>query len=121
MSYFVRNGRTYRLAGAIVLGDAAVSAGIVSPIMVIVVAISAISSLMFSNVGMVNAIRIWRIIFMIFATTCGIVGIFLAGILLISNLCSFTSFGKPYLYPLIPLDKKFLFGSLFKIWSSRKR
>lgn len=108
------SGTAISILGAIVLGDAAVSAGIVSPIMVIVVAISAISSLMFSNVGMVNAIRIWRIIFMIFATTCGIVGIFLAGILLISNLCSFTSFGKPYLYPLIPLDKKFLFGSLFK-------
>ena len=51
---------------------------------------------------------------MIFATTTGIVGIFLAGMLLIANLSSLTSFGKPYLYPLVPLNKKFLLGTLFK-------
>ena len=108
------SGTAISILGAIVLGDAAVSAGIVSPIMVIVISLSAISSLMFSNVGMVNAIRIWRIIFMLFATTTGMIGIFLAGILLITSLSSKDSFGKPYLYPLIPLNKKFLKHFLFK-------
>ncbi len=102
------SGTAISILGAIVLGDAAVSAGIVSPIMVIVVSLSAIASLMFSNVGMVNAIRIWRIIFMLFATTTGIIGIFLASILLITALTSKAPFGKPYLYPLIPLNKRFL-------------
>ena len=108
------SGSAISILGAIVLGDAAVSAGIVSPIMVIVISLSAIASLMFSNIGMVNAIRIWRIIFMIFATTTGMIGIFLAGILLTSSLTSKTSLGKPYLYPLIPLNKKFLKNVLFK-------
>lgn len=108
------SGSAISILGAIVLGDAAVSAGIVSPIMVIVISLSAIASLMFSNIGMVNAIRIWRIIFMLFATTTGMIGIFLAGILLTSSLTSKTSLGKPYLYPLIPLNKKFLKNVLFK-------
>ena len=108
------SGTAISILGAIVLGDAAVSAGIVSPIMVIVVSLSAIASLMFSNVGMVNAIRFWRIVFMLFATTGGMIGIFLAGILLITNISSLSSIGKPYLYPLIPLNKKFLKGALFK-------
>lgn len=108
------SGTAISILGAIVLGDAAVSAGIVSPIMVIVVSLSAIASLMFSNIGMVNAIRIWRIIFMIFATTTGMIGIFLASILLLVSLTSKSSLGKPYLYPLIPLNKKFLKNTLFK-------
>lgn len=108
------SGTAISILGAIVLGDAAVSAGIVSPIMVIVVSLSAIASLMFSNVGMVNAIRIWRIVFMIFATTAGMIGIFLASILLIVHLCSLSSIGKPYLYPLIPLNKKFLKNTILK-------
>ena len=108
------SGTAISILGAIVLGDAAVSAGIVSPIMVIVISLSAIASLMFSNVGMVNAIRIWRIIFMLFATTTGMIGIFLAGILLITELSSKSSFGKPYLYPLIPLNKRFLKDAILK-------
>ena len=51
---------------------------------------------------------------MLFATTTGMIGIFLAGILLITSLSSKDSFGKPYLYPLIPLNKKFLKHFLFK-------
>ena len=107
-------GTAISILGAIVLGDAAVAAGIVSPIMVIIIALSAIASLMFSDVGIVNAIRFWRIFFMILATLMGIVGIFFAGILLTVKLTSLNSFGKPYLYPLIPLDKKFLFNSIIK-------
>lgn len=117
------SGTAISILGAIVLGDAAVSAGIVSPIMVIVIALSAISSLMFSHIGMVNAIRIWRIIFMLGATLAGIIGVFLAGFLLIINLASLSSIKKPYLYPLIPLNKKFLLKSIGKssIKKSNKR
>lgn len=109
------SGTAISILGAIVLGDAAVAAGIVSPIMVIVVSLSAIASLMFSHIGMVNSIRIWRIIFMIFATFSGIIGIFIAGFLLIIHLSSLYSFGKPYLYPLIPLNKEFLKKVLIKV------
>ena len=102
------SGSAISILGAIVLGDAAVSAGIVSPIMLIMIATSAICSLMYSNVGMINAIRIWRIIFMIFATIFGIPGVFLADFIFIINLCELKSLGKPYLYPITPFSFKFL-------------
>ena len=51
---------------------------------------------------------------MLFATTTGMIGIFLASILLLTTLTSKFSFGKPFLYPLIPLNKKFLKNAIFK-------
>lgn len=99
------SGNAISILGAIVLGDAAVSAGIVSPIMVIIIAISSICSLMFSSVAMVNAIRLWKIIFLIFASFLGIVGLVFASFLFITIISSLKSFGKPYLYPLAPFGK----------------
>ena len=99
------SGNAISILGAIVLGDAAVSAGIVSPIMVIIIAISSICSLMFSNVAMINAIRLWKIIFLIFASFLGIVGLVFASFLFIIIMSSLKSFGKPYLYPIAPLGK----------------
>lgn len=97
-------GSALSIVGALVLGDAAVDAGLVSPIMVIVIAITAISELIFSLNDVANAIKIWRIIFIIFAGISGMLGVFISLILLISELSSITSFNKPFLYPTSPLD-----------------
>ena len=56
-------GSALSIVGAIVLGQAAVEAGIVSQIMVIVIAITAISGLIVSSTDLVYGIRWWRIIF----------------------------------------------------------
>lgn len=95
-------GTAVSILGGLVLGDAAVSAGIISPIMIIVVAISAISGLVFTSIELTAAIRWWRIIFMILATLLGIYGIFLGIILLTTKLCSINAFNKPYLAPFAP-------------------
>lgn len=114
------SGSAISILGAIVLGDAAVTAGIVSPIMVIIIAASSICSLMFSHVAMVNAIRLWKIIFIIFASFFGLVGIVLGIFLLLIEICSLKSFGKPYLYPIIPLNTNFL-NDTFILRNIRKR
>ena len=95
-------GSALSIVGALVLGDAAVRAGIVSPIMVVVVAITAISSLMSTNFSIANAARMLRFIFMILAVTYGILGITMGLILLTIHLCSLRSFGIPYMTPLAP-------------------
>lgn len=95
-------GTAVSILGGLVLGDAAVSAGIISPIMIIVVAVSAISGLVFTSIELTSAIRFWRIILMILAASLGIYGIFLGLILLVTKLCSITSFNKPYLAPFAP-------------------
>ncbi len=96
-------GTAVSILGGLVLGDAAVSAGIISPIMIIVVAISAISGLVFTSIELTSAIRWWRIILMILASTLGIYGIFLGLILLITKLASIKIIDKPYLAPFSPL------------------
>lgn len=108
------SGNAISILGAIVLGDAAVTAGIVSPIMLIIIAISAICGLAFSHIAVINAIRFWRIIFMISATILGMPGLIFCFFFFIITLCSLKSFGKPYLYPYAPINIKMLTNSIFK-------
>lgn len=97
-------GSALSIVGAIVLGQAAVEAGIVSQIMVIVIAVTAISGLIVSSTELVYGIRWWRIVFIIASATLGLIGVFIASLLFAINLSSMKSFGIPYLSPLTPLN-----------------
>ena len=55
---------------------------------------------------MVNSIRTWRIIFLLFATMLGLIGISVAGIILVTRLASMETLGTPYLAPLSPFNLK---------------
>ena len=70
-------GTAISILGGIVLGDAAVSAGIVSPIMIIVIAISAISGMLIQSIEVINSIRWYRFLFIILSSLFGFYGIFL--------------------------------------------
>ncbi len=98
-------GTSVSILGGLVIGDAAVSAGIISPIMIIVIAISAISGLIFTNNALTSTIRYYRIFLLLMATFFGIYGIFIGLIFLITKLCSITSFGFPYMAPISPIVK----------------
>ena len=82
--------------------------------MIIVIAITTISGLMFNDINMSNALRTWRLIMLIFGSIAGLFGIGIGTMFLIIKLCSTGSFTKPYLYPIAPLDYKALFKSLIK-------
>lgn len=97
-------GTSISILGGLVLGSAAVDAGIVSPIMIIIVAISAISGMIISSIDAVNSIRFYRFILILFATIMGFYGIFLGTILIIATLCNTKSLDKDYLYPFSPID-----------------
>jgi spore germination protein len=105
-------GAAISIVGALVLGDAAVSAGIVSPIVIIVVAITSICGLLFTDIDFVNALRIWRLIFIIFATIAGLIGIVVAGIIFVTKLASVTTDEVPYLAPFSPLNFRALSDSV---------
>lgn len=102
------------IVGALILGEAAVNAGIVSPIMIIVVAITAISSLIFIEPEFNNALRIKRLVFMLGASILGIYGILLVSILFLINLSSYNFLGLPYLSPFAPPDISRLKDSIIK-------
>lgn len=107
-------GSTLSIVGALILGDAAVNAGIVSPIMIIVIAITTISGLMFTDINMANALRLWRLIFLVFAGLAGIMGITIAAMLFIVKIASTKSFSKPYTYPVAPADYTSLIKTIFQ-------
>lgn len=96
-------GSAISIVGALVIGEAAVSAGIISSAMVIVVSLTAISSFVAPAFNMGIAVRILRFGFMILAATFGMFGIMLGVILMVLHLCSLRSFGVPYLAPFAPL------------------
>nr|WP_245375972.1 spore germination protein [Paenibacillus eucommiae] len=102
-------GPAVAVVGTLVIGQAAVEAGIVSPAMVIVVAITAISSFSFPSYSMANSFRMLRFPLMGLAASFGLFGIIIGVIALIQHLSSIRSFGVPYLSPfapLIPSDQK---------------
>ena len=99
-------GSAISILGGLVLGDAAVSAGIMSPIMIIVIALSSIAGFVFTSIELVNAIRVYRIIFILLASLLGIYGIYLGSVFLLYKLITLKSFGKPYLAPFSPFIYK---------------
>ena len=102
------------IVGALILGEAAVNAGIVSPIMIIVISITAISALPFPEPELINGLRWYRLLFMLGATFLGIIGVVLVFIFFLLNLSSLESFGIPYLAPFAPTYKTGLKNTFIK-------
>ena len=112
------SGSAMNVVGALILGDAAVAAGIVSPIVIIIIAATSISELVFYDVDVIDAIREWRLLFIIAATFMGLIGFVAIFIIFIAKLSSLECLGTPYLTPLSPLNIKSLKDSLIRV--SRK-
>lgn len=95
-------GQAMSVVGAVVLGEAAVEAGIVSTPMVIVVSVTAICSFAIPATDMYEAVRIPRYIFTVMGGTFGLLGVTCGIIVLFMKLISKRSFGVPYMVPLAP-------------------
>ncbi|MEG9294915.1 spore germination protein [Mangrovibacillus sp. Mu-81] len=95
-------GSAVSIVGALVIGQAAVQASIVSPAMVIIVSITAIASFATPSFDMAISVRLLRFLFMIGAATFGFYGIILILLMMVVHLCSLRSFGVPYMAPFAP-------------------
>lgn len=95
-------GAAVSIVGALVIGEAAVSAGLVSEIMVIVVALTGIASFMVPRYVQGAAFRMLRIPIMLLAGTLGLLGVMFGVIAISIHLCKLRSFGVPYLSPIGP-------------------
>ena len=113
-------GSAISILGALILGEAAVNAGVVSPIMIIVVAITYISSLLFSDTEISGAIRLWRFIFLIFATFYGLYGIWLGIVIFLINITSYKSMYLNYTFPIEPVDNVYLKDSVINMTTKKR-
>ncbi|KAJ48897.1 spore germination protein [Clostridium tetanomorphum] len=98
-------GATIGIVGGLIIGQAAVSAGIVSPIMIIIVSITAITSFTTPNYEVTSAFRIIRFALIIAASIMGLYGIMLVLIITLIHVIKLKSFGIPYLSPLVNSNK----------------
>lgn len=91
--------------GAIVLGDASVSANIVSPILVIIVAITGITAFAVPDFSLGFHVRIVRFVYIVLGYYAGFLGIAFCFVTHITILASINSFGVSYLSPYSPISK----------------
>ncbi len=99
-------GQTVSIVGALIVGQAAVDAQIVSPAMVIVIATTAITSFVIPNQDFTNALRLWRFIFVVLASLGGLMLLFFGVLVLFYILCTVESFGVPYLSPYVAANSE---------------
>ncbi|WP_051344129.1 spore germination protein [Alicyclobacillus herbarius] len=95
-------GPTIGIVGALIIGQAAVQAGLVSPLLVIVVAVTALCSFAIPNYELSYAVRILRFIFLVCAAFFGFYAIALLMCMLLVRLAVMKSFGVPILSPITP-------------------
>ncbi|VEF48291.1 GerA spore germination protein [Bacillus freudenreichii] len=116
-------GQTIGIVGGLIIGDAVVNAGMVSNVMIIVIALTAIMSFTIPSYEMGNSIRILSLPIMIGAATLGFVGIVFSLMIIIIHMCKLKSFGSPYLSPVAPLHFKDLKDTFirFPIWMLNTR
>lgn len=116
-------GSTLGIVGGLILGQAAVSAKIVSPLMIIVIALTGIGSFAITDYSLGWSYRILRIIFIVLAAICGFYGVAIGLFVYAVILGGQTSFGVPFLAPLAKGKKGSLTNSIFvsPIWKREKR
>lgn len=95
-------GTTIGIIGALILGESAVSANLVSPILIIVVAITGLSSFTIPDFSLSFSFRIFRFLFVILGYMGGLLGIVIGVFIGLTVLVSLKSFGSPYLAPYVP-------------------
>lgn len=95
-------GETIGIVGGIILGQAVVAASLVSPITVVVIAITGLASFAIPDYRTGMAVRAVRFLYMLVALVLGLIGVASVLFLLTVVLCSVKSFGVPYVAPVAP-------------------
>ncbi|MCL2077108.1 MAG: spore germination protein [Oscillospiraceae bacterium] len=90
-------GQAVSIIGGLVVGEAAVSAKLISPAIVVVVAVTGICGFVVSNSDLANSFRITRILLLICSSIAGLYGLSLGLIFMLYYLCQMSSLGAPYM------------------------
>ena len=116
-------GDTVSIIGALIVGQAAVEAKVVSPIAVIIVAAAGLCGFTLPSQDMGGAVRLLRLGFTLLAVALGVYGIMLGLVLLVWHLCCIDSFGVAYTSPLSDggLGKAISVLTRPPLWTTRRR
>lgn len=111
-------GQTVGIVGGIIIGQAAVQAGLISAPVIVVIALTGLASFATPHVGLAGSMRILRFFLILMASAFGLYGILIGGGFIQVHLLALRSFGVPYLWPVAPLNLRSLKDTLVRwpIW-----
>ncbi len=95
-------GSAFGIVGALILGQAAVSASIVSPILIIIIALTGLGNYVVPNYGLGIGLILYRLGLIALSALLGVYGLMIGLFLIVTHLCSIKSFGVDYLAPVSP-------------------
>lgn len=108
-------GGTISVVGGLIIGDAAIRAGITSPAMIVIIAVSTVSVYALNNQAILTAISIFRILFIIATSFFGMFGFLMSLYFTLSYLASIRVFSVPYLSMGADLKWSTIFKALFRL------
>ncbi len=97
-------GNTIGIVGGLIIGQAAVEANIVSPVVVIVIAFTALCSFAIPNEEFASAFRLLKFFFILMCAWLGFFGFLVSLLVVLIHLAGLRSFGIPYLMPFVGAD-----------------
>jgi len=107
-------GTAMSILGGIVVGQSAVAANILSPLVVVIVSLAGIAGFVVPNQDLSSAIRVIRFILSLLAAICGFFGLTVGIIILLIHLCSLDNYGVAYLSPFVDIDESNHKDTLFR-------
>ena len=99
-------GQAISIIGALVVGQAAVQANLISPLVVIIIALTGMTGFTIPNQDFSNSMRIVRFVLILFSTIAGLYGLSIGLVLIIYHLNTLDTFGVPYLSPFVASEGK---------------
>ncbi|WP_127531106.1 spore germination protein [Paenibacillus kobensis] len=111
-------GQTVSVVGGLIVGDAAIRAGLTSPTMLVAAAVTAVATFTLVNQSLNGTVSVIRLFILMLSSLLGIFGFFISLFAVIVYICSLESFGHPYLLPIAPIKWKKVLGAIIQLpWS----
>lgn len=107
-------GQTVAVVGGIIVGDAAIRAGLTSPTMLVVSAVTYVTSFTLVNQTLLGSVNLLRFVVLLCSTALGMFGFFIGVFSILLYMVSLRSFGEPYLKPAAPYEARRARGAFLK-------
>jgi spore germination protein KA len=104
----------FEILRGLVVGQSAVSANLISPAVVVIVALAGISGFIMPNQDLSSGVRLMRFFLAILASLAGFFGLVIGIIVLITHLCSLNNYGTAYLSPFVDVEERNIKDTLFR-------
>ncbi|NIK66825.1 spore germination protein [Paenibacillus sp. BK720] len=115
-------GQTVSVVGGLIIGDAAIRAGLTSPTMLVAAAVTAVSTFTLVNQTLGGTVSILRYFVLILSSIFGIFGFFVSVFIILIYMCSLETFNQNYMQPIAPIRwRELISGLLQKSWKSRAK